>query len=328
MSQDATTQTVMPVGPDGQMPAEGRVSLDGNQWTQDSVRLVGDTFDESGGIDPLLWTVNAGGTATITMAGGEVLLATGLGFGVASQLIALASRRAVLLYGTTNNWTAYVRTGDTGLAGNVRRWGVYDANNGFFFELSGAVLNVVTRRAGVDTQVASANWTALPGYAIDTNYHRYEITWRGNFVSFWIDGLLAHVIGPVTAQSLVQATTLPIEFENNNPGTATDLHLFVRETATERRGSRRGNLKTGGVSASTTLKTGPGRLERILLAQSLAVGSLTIFDSTVPAGTTIITINSPWTAPVDIDLGYDFATGLSVGLFGLGGPTLLFLFYE
>jgi hypothetical protein len=38
--------------------------------------------------------------------------------------------RAVFLPGASNNFTATISVGNTGVVNNVRRWGSYDANNG------------------------------------------------------------------------------------------------------------------------------------------------------------------------------------------------------
>lgn len=46
----------------------------------------------------------------------------------------------------------------TGATGVIKRLGLFDANDGLFFEQTGTTLRVVTRKATVDTAVAQASW--------------------------------------------------------------------------------------------------------------------------------------------------------------------------
>jgi hypothetical protein len=55
-----------------------------------------------------------------------------------------------------------IANSDTGVVGNVRRWGMYDDEDGVFFELSGSLLSVVLRSSTsgttVDTKVQQSDW--------------------------------------------------------------------------------------------------------------------------------------------------------------------------
>ena len=64
--------------------------------------------------------------------------------------------------GTTNLLLMGTRIGDTGVAGLVRNWGLFDATDGFFFQLNGTSLNVVHRYtfsgSTTNSVIPQANW--------------------------------------------------------------------------------------------------------------------------------------------------------------------------
>lgn len=87
--------------------------------------------------------------------------------------LAVDSASGSYVEATTNKyhfyWPGHGLTGlmtiacsDTGVSGNVRRWGMFDDNDGIFFELSGSMINVVLRSSTsgvvVEERFAQTDW--------------------------------------------------------------------------------------------------------------------------------------------------------------------------
>lgn len=69
------------------------------------------------------------------------------------------------LPGTSTTFILYGGPGDNGKAGVTRRAGMYDDNDGLFFELAGTTFNMVVRTSvsgsAVEARVPSTNWTSV-----------------------------------------------------------------------------------------------------------------------------------------------------------------------
>lgn len=119
-----------------------------------------------------------------------------------------------------------------------KRWGYFDANNGFFFEQTGTDLAIVTRTsssgAPVDTRVVQASWnldklngTGTSGVTLDltkNNGFCFDFIWSSGLVRAGIlfnDGvILAHTISNANTLALPYMATpqLPLRFEMVNTG--------------------------------------------------------------------------------------------------------------
>lgn len=133
--------------------------------------------------------------------------------------------------------------GDSGKANVTRRWGFYDDNNGFFFELSGTALRIVRRSSTsgspVDTVVEQANWNAdnllgpasPPGSssAIDltlANIYWIDFQWLGagvvHYGTYNADGkrVICHTMKHANTVSLpyTKTASLPVRWEQFNTG--------------------------------------------------------------------------------------------------------------
>lgn len=133
--------------------------------------------------------------------------------------------------------------GDTGRANHRRRWGAYDDNNGYFFELDGTTLYVVYRSkvtgSVVDTRIAQANWNGDRLDGTDGDFNKsgqiLDIT-KSN--SYWFEWLATtvvrfgvvvggarvtcHTVGVAntSAYNLIGTADLPLSWEIENTDTA------------------------------------------------------------------------------------------------------------
>jgi hypothetical protein len=144
------------------------------------------------------------------------------------------------LPGTSNIFKMTMACGDTGKAGNVRRWGAFDESDGALFELSGTTINVVLRNSVtgsvVETRVAQAAWngdklngTGLSGVTLDItkiNVWWLDYQWLGSgrvrFGIFAPNGerVVCHSFENANNNALpfMRTGTLPFSVENTNIG--------------------------------------------------------------------------------------------------------------
>ena len=141
--------------------------------------------------------------------------------------------------GSSHLVTMAVATGDSGQAGNVRRWGVFDAKDGFFFELSGTDLNVVHRSSAtgvtVEMRISQSNWNTDPvsshesrdGMILDpTKVNVYWInlqTMTAGRIVFGIlneagERIILHNMGTINTDITpgARSITLPVIVDNQN----------------------------------------------------------------------------------------------------------------
>ena len=190
-----------------------------------------------------------GGTNTYVASQSSTILATTTTLN--SRVCRTTNRYHYYLLGTSNLARLSVACGDTGKAGNKRRWGVFDDNDGIFFELNGTELRVVIRSStsGVitETPIPRAAWTdkmdgtGLSGFNIDvTKVNNYwaDFTFSGagrvRFGVYEPSGarLVAYTIQTGNAASFpsIRTATLPFRTENINI-TATGSSSELREVA-------------------------------------------------------------------------------------------------
>ncbi len=193
------------------------------------------------------WTQTNANGGTTTSSGGEGLIQTSANAAGSAQIIG----PVVNYYAGQTAWlNSAIRLGDTGSAGNIRRWGIYTVSgttpqNGFYFELNGTTLNAVSVTGGSATAVASTSWTkfSTAPFTLDTNYHGYEIRFTANSVFFYIDGVLRHNVAGTTTP-LTATLNLPIAAVSVNTSGATNRVLAIR------------NIGVGGFGTSLSNRDG------------------------------------------------------------------------
>lgn len=184
-------------------------------------------------------TTAGGGASTSAPDSSSVILSVD---GVSgSSVVRTTNRYHYYLPGSANYVLMTLSCGDAGKAGNVRRWGMFDDNDGVFFQLSGTTLSVVVRSstsgAVVDTVVNQSSWsndkgdgTGLSGMTIDIT--KVQVWWidyqwlgagRVRFGVVESSGARLVLHEQMHANNVtvpyMRTGTLPFRSENTNTGT-------------------------------------------------------------------------------------------------------------
>jgi len=286
-----------------------------------ATRLVGSSFSNT--FDPNFWGLTtATGTATATVTNRVMTLATNpTGTGSGNSVIVNSVRTARYSGGQGNYYRGVIRCpAVTGV--NTRRWGPFNASDGYFFEHDGTTLKLNNRDGGVDgTPVASGSFNGTLGgtYILDTNPHTYEIHWTNKSAWFFIDGVLLHKLSATTTP-LTGTNNFQIGMECTNGANTNNNTLEVWTATILRSGVLLNQPQSSRIStlATTVLKYGPGNLHGIIFGNTpTASGTITIYDNTAASGTilwvgtvrAVVNVNTP----VSIDFkGLPFNTGLTV----------------
>ena len=298
--------------------------------TTSAVRLVGTTLFDA--LAPQFWLTTVVGSGTVTTGGGQTTLATGVT--IASSALLYTTDVARYVGGTSNHFYGVIRA-PAAVGANVRRWGAFTPTNGCFFEADNVLgFAVVTRRAGVDTRVATGAFNGVLGvsYILDANVHTWEIIWQNGTCWFFLDGDLLHTVAP-TAAPWANTLHLPAAAQNANGANINNVDLEVRSIVINRLGPvptvptyRRLNAL-----GTYVLKSSPGALHAVILGNlPTAVGTITFYDNTVAAGEIIavLTLTRLVTSalPTTVDFrAVEFSIGLTVVIAGAASDiTVLF----
>jgi len=292
--------------------------------TAKTTRLVGKAF--SGAVlDPNFWQYlpALGGAGTVVQGLGQVTLRTN-GVGT-TNIQTMRSGRYVA--GCANQFRTQLRHTLAPTAGNIRRWGPHNADNGAFFEFNGATVNVVTRRVGfADIPVAQTAWNGpyrLSYNPADLLIHAYAIYYTNVTVYFTIDEKLVHTV-PATTLTWTGDTNLPCRFSNDSAG-AVDASMEVRAGSVNRLGEPLTRPQYRHAAANSALivvlKYGPGTLHGITLNTVGAANNImTFYDNTVIAAPSVIAVvntNNANLSQMNFGVsGLDFYTGLGYVLNG------------
>lgn len=284
----------------------------GSMIAAEETRLFGANF-EGAVLSSVFWITTLAGSGAVNLSGAVATLSTGV---IAnSRALITGTKICRFLSGNTNKYQTGVRLPEAGTTNNVRRWGLFDTNNGMFFELNGTTFQVVTRKLGVDTAVASGSFNGRAGttYVLDTNFHTYDMVYSGSSVRFYIDRILIHtVLG--TTSTWTGTYNLPVAFENVNSGGGTaNVSLLTRTVACHRQGYANSRPLYTRISnnTTTTLKTQAGNLHRITINDNGTGSTATIYDSATASGTIIAIVDTSATGS-NIEYDVDFNNGLTI----------------
>lgn len=307
-----------------------RISPMGAMKTATSVRLAGASF--IGGttatpiaLDTSFWATTAVGSGAVTQKNGEATLTTAAT--ADSSCLINSVRIARYIGGCPNYYRGNVQlptvTTDTASYVNIRRWGAFDADNGYFFRAiqtnpaTTSTLSVVSRKETSDTNITSFNGDYGTTFTLDTNIHTYEIWWSNKNAYFFVDDILLHTISAVTTTS-VGTPSLKVGLQTINSGGNTAANTLVVRSSMI---MRLGNLTTQptnyyfalGTTAGVQIKLGAGNLRGVILNNVVNNAVITLSDGTAGATPVIFlhTAGATNTAPVQLDFGgVPFSNGL------------------
>ena len=311
---------------------KGENTPNGEKRTAEPVRLVGTGFDGTT-VDTNFWTATVDATAgpgSVTQASGALTLNSGTANSSFSTLRSF--RRARYVAGTPMRYRSQTQLGDTGIAGNVRRWGVgYGASmptitNGAWFQLSGTTFSVVTMLATTPSTVTSFNGAYGTSFVLDTNVHTFEIYYNTNKVYFLIDGKLLHTVS-ASAASWSAFSTLYAYADNVNTTNTVAKTISFRTLVVY----RLGKLETATIyknfstaQTGTVLKQSSGRLHRIIIGTVGSTTTTVICYDGVTAVNPIVSLSVDPTAgsyhaiPQNIEVNTGFYDGLTLTTTGTG----------
>ena len=319
----------------GKMGHDVIVSPMGGLKTTSTIRLIGSSF-VGGTLDTNFWQFTHTNTGNSTQANGSLTLNSNTGTNANGGELVNSLRIARYVAAYPNYYRGNIRlpavtTASSGYV-NTRRFGAFDANNGYFFvavqtnPATVPTLSIVCRKTASDSNIINSGSFVGeygPSFALDNNVHTYEIFWTNKNAYFFIDDVLLHTFSGLTA-TLVDTLSLKIGLENVNSGNNTAINTLVVRSSTI---NRLGNAETrpiwkyyAGVLAATVIKFGPGTLHKVIVNK--AGTSVTLNDDVVTTGisnTICIIDTNKTTGGIGVyNYDLDFYNGLVVTIAGSG----------
>ena len=280
-------------------------------------------------LDPNYWVSGATNGGTFIQSGGSISLNTNT---TANGAINLNSVRIARYVASSSNYCRQqvrIPSNNTTTGTWKGRWGAYDTDNGYFFELNQAngtsttILRLVCRKTASDANyVDSGSFNGNRGdvYVLDNNIHTYEIYWTNKSAWFLIDDIIIHKFTGLTSP-LVDTPSLKIGAQSINAGNNNANNIInIRVVSISRLGGTSiipTSKYQSGTTAGLILKYGAGNLQRLIVGAVPTSGSVvTLYDGLTTGGTVLASFTFLFPSggnfsPVSLDFAdTQFSTGL------------------
>lgn len=269
-------------------------------------RLVGTSFGTV--IDPNFWDETDANGGSITFDG-EANIFTSTNTAGSAKLDSV--RKARFVPGSANKFAGAARLTTPAVAGNLRRFGAYDDDNGFFYQVNGETFGIGYRKDGTDTIIESGSFNGDygPSVIITTAIYKFIIEYGTTGTRWFVNDRLLHKVG-VTTESLTETLSLPIRLENTNSGSAVDNGVIILNTSLFRMGELKTNPTSkwiDGPDSGIQLKYGAGMLHRVINLDNQ--GTISIYDGTSTSDTQLAFIDCT-KVQGSIDFDIPFSDGL------------------
>lgn len=290
-------------------------------YTVQRTSLIADNFRQSGGLDLVTWNRVVTGTGTAIITSGRLQFQTGVTANSTAQVTSF--QRGRFMSGSHQIFRVGAKIPDAGVVNCKRRFGVFDNNNGYFYELDGTILYAVSRRSGVDTRVASSSWNVITTFVLSAagSSHRFELNYFGNTCIFVINGDVHHIMsGEVGGLPRTAEINFPNRFELINfGGNIVDNALTITGTSQQRYGPDQASPRFINLvgAQSILIKADAGALRRVIVNSGSGTNTAVFYDNTAASGTTIATIDVNKNQG-SIEFGTNFSNGLFVVTTGAG----------
>ena len=281
------------LSPDGrckvQSTLSGRENTERHVWVNPTnelaispvYRMVGTAFDNTTK-DTNFWTETTV-NGSVAQAGGVLTLQTSAAINSSAKYVSV--RRARFVPGSAQLFNAGMAMTAAPVAGNTRRVGAYDTNNGFYMQVADTTFSIGYRKAAADTLVSTGSFNGNYGSSwspeLDT-YYKVQIEFTPLKTTWYINGVKLHSI---RSAGLSDTLTLPITLENINTTNDTDIDLKCVSAYIAREGELQTNATyyhISGNAATHILKYGAGVLHKIVFNNTSGT-SITIYDNTSAA---------------------------------------------
>jgi hypothetical protein len=273
-------------------------SATGELKTVVPIDLIGDVFEGST-LDPNFWIATVANSATVTQGSGLAVLTSGTDAAGAARMHSF--RRALFVPGLSNRYRSLTVLGDTGVANNVRKWGVGfgtslpTITDGAYFKLSGTTFSIVTLKNSSETVVNSGSFNgSVSSYSLDTNIHEFEILWTNRAVYFLVDEVLIHTVSATTTtwSGSVEFHTYSENVNSGNTTSVTMSHLVIGVKRFGSNASVPRYFHQAGTTAGQVLKYSSGVLHEITVSGVSNNSVITLYDNFAASGSIIWTSGS------------------------------------